>query len=145
MSKPVVGAQLYTVREFCKTIDGIAESLKKVRDIGYTAVQISGFGPADPKAVVRIDARMSGTPVPPQRIHLGANGRRAARLPLEVGASTVSLLQTAAPPLLESDEWALWIRSLPGNPVLGKRASAGTAAPMSEEDKQRLRALGYVK
>jgi len=56
MSKPVVAAQLYTVRESCKTIEGIAESLKKVADIGYTAVQISGFGPADPKEVAKIAA-----------------------------------------------------------------------------------------
>jgi sugar phosphate isomerase/epimerase len=52
--KNVVGAQLYTVREFTKTIDGVAETLKKVADIGYTAVQISGFGPVDPKEVVKM-------------------------------------------------------------------------------------------
>ena len=37
-----IGAQFYTIREFCKTTDGIAESLKKVADIGYKTVQISG-------------------------------------------------------------------------------------------------------
>lgn len=37
-----IGAQFYTVREFCKTTEGIAESLKKVADIGYKTVQISG-------------------------------------------------------------------------------------------------------
>ena len=54
MPKNVVGAQLYTVREFTKDLDGIAASLKKVADIGYTAVQISGFGPADPKDVAKL-------------------------------------------------------------------------------------------
>ena len=54
MSKPLLAAQLYTVREFTKTIDGVAESLHKVRDIGYTAVQLSGFGPVDPREVARI-------------------------------------------------------------------------------------------
>ena len=54
MLKNVVGAQLYTVREFTKTLDGVAESLKKVADIGYTAIQISGFGPVDPKDVARL-------------------------------------------------------------------------------------------
>jgi sugar phosphate isomerase/epimerase len=54
MSKHVVGAQLYTVREFTKTIDGVAESLKKVADIGYKAVQISGFGDVDPKDVAKM-------------------------------------------------------------------------------------------
>jgi len=53
MPKPVLGAQLYTVREFCRTIGGIAETLKKVRAIGYTTVQISGFGPVDPNEVAK--------------------------------------------------------------------------------------------
>ncbi len=51
MSKHVLGAQLYTVREYTKTIEDVRETLKKVADIGYTAVQISGFGPMDPKDV----------------------------------------------------------------------------------------------
>lgn len=54
MSKPVVGAQLYTVREHIKTLEGVEASFKKVREIGYTAVQISGMGPVDPKEVARI-------------------------------------------------------------------------------------------
>ncbi|HUW83152.1 MAG TPA: sugar phosphate isomerase/epimerase [Phycisphaerae bacterium] len=53
MSKPVAGAQLYTVRDFCKTMPEVAASLKKVADIGYTAIQISGFGPVDPKDVAK--------------------------------------------------------------------------------------------
>lgn len=35
------GAQLYTVRESCKTADGFHDSLKKVADMGYEGVQIS--------------------------------------------------------------------------------------------------------
>ena len=37
-----IGAQFYTLREQCKDLDGFAESLKKVADIGYQYVQISG-------------------------------------------------------------------------------------------------------
>ena len=37
-----LGAQFFTVREFCKDPDGLALSLKKVADIGYTTVQLSG-------------------------------------------------------------------------------------------------------
>ena len=37
-----IGAQFYTVREHCKDLTSFAESLKKVADIGYTTVQISG-------------------------------------------------------------------------------------------------------
>jgi sugar phosphate isomerase/epimerase len=53
MAKPVLGAQLYTAREFCKTLPGIVETFGKVAAIGYTSVQISGFGPVDPKDVAK--------------------------------------------------------------------------------------------
>ena len=43
-----VAAQLYTLRDHLKTPVEIAQSLKKVRKIGYEAVQISGLGPIDP-------------------------------------------------------------------------------------------------
>ena len=54
MKKPVLGAQLYTVRQFTQTLPGVAETLKKVAAIGYTAIQISGFGPLDPHEVARL-------------------------------------------------------------------------------------------
>ena len=38
----VIGAQLYTVRDFAKDLDGFSETLKKVADIGYKTVQVSG-------------------------------------------------------------------------------------------------------
>ncbi len=38
----IIGAQFFTLREHCKTLEDFAESLKKVADIGYTTVQISG-------------------------------------------------------------------------------------------------------
>ena len=37
-----VGAQLYTVRAFAKDLNSFSETLKKVADMGYTAVQVSG-------------------------------------------------------------------------------------------------------
>ena len=36
------GAQFYTIREFCKTPEALAESMRKVADIGYTTIQLSG-------------------------------------------------------------------------------------------------------
>ena len=54
MSHPKLTAQLYTVRDFCKTLADFDASMKKVADIGYTAVQVSGIGPIpheDVKAV----------------------------------------------------------------------------------------------
>jgi len=49
-----VAAQLYTLREFLKTPADIAASLKKVRAIGYTAVQASGLGPIADEELVRL-------------------------------------------------------------------------------------------
>lgn len=36
------GAQLYTVRQYAQNIEGFSETLKKVADIGYKTVQVSG-------------------------------------------------------------------------------------------------------
>ncbi len=47
--RPVVGAQMYTVRESMQTLPDIAASLAKVAAVGYTAVQLSGLGPVDPR------------------------------------------------------------------------------------------------
>ena len=49
-----LGAQLYTLRDFCKTMPDIAQTLRKVRQIGYTAVQVSGVGPVDPKDLAKV-------------------------------------------------------------------------------------------
>ncbi len=40
-----IGAQFYTLREQCKTLDDFALTLRKVADIGYRTVQISGTCP----------------------------------------------------------------------------------------------------
>ena len=37
-----IGAQFFTLRDFCKTPEDLALSLRKVADIGYTTVQLSG-------------------------------------------------------------------------------------------------------
>ena len=40
-----IGAQLYTAREQCQTLEGLAETLARVADIGYRTVQVSGTCP----------------------------------------------------------------------------------------------------
>ncbi|MBN1563852.1 MAG: sugar phosphate isomerase/epimerase [Anaerolineae bacterium] len=45
MDRPILAAQLYTIREFTQTAADFAASLQKIRDIGYTAVQVSAIGP----------------------------------------------------------------------------------------------------
>ena len=40
-----IGAQLYTVRDFCKSADAFSETLSRIADIGYEYVQVSGTCP----------------------------------------------------------------------------------------------------
>jgi sugar phosphate isomerase/epimerase len=54
MSELLVGAQLYTVREYSRTPAEIAETLARVRKIGYRAVQVSGIGKIEPAELRRI-------------------------------------------------------------------------------------------
>ncbi len=43
-----IGAQLYTVRDFCKTPEALSETLARVAEIGYTSIQLSGVCTYDP-------------------------------------------------------------------------------------------------
>lgn len=45
MSNSQIAAQLYTVREFMKTPEDIRKGMKKVKEMGFEWVQISGLGP----------------------------------------------------------------------------------------------------
>ena len=49
-----IAAQLYTLRDFCKTPADIAKSMKKVAGIGYRAVQASALGPIEAKELRKI-------------------------------------------------------------------------------------------
>lgn len=44
-----IGAQLFTTRKYCKTLEDFAETLKKVADMGYPTVQVSGTCPYEPQ------------------------------------------------------------------------------------------------
>ncbi len=49
-----LAAQLYTVRAFMKTPTEIADTLHRIRQIGYSAVQLSGLGPVDAGELARM-------------------------------------------------------------------------------------------
>lgn len=59
IQKSQIAAQLYTVREFTKTAGEFADTLHKIRSIGYQAVQLSGVQAMDGEtpAVSATDAR----------------------------------------------------------------------------------------
>ncbi len=49
-----VALQLYTLRDHCRTAEELAVTARRVRAIGYTAVQLSGLGPISEDEIVRI-------------------------------------------------------------------------------------------
>jgi sugar phosphate isomerase/epimerase len=54
MKKEKIAAQLYTVRDYCNDAHEIVETLKKVRSIGYKAVELSSLGPLPPHELIRV-------------------------------------------------------------------------------------------
>jgi len=55
MGKLIAGVQLYTLRDFCKSVSDTANTLKKVKEIGYNVVQVSGVSePEDVKEMKKI-------------------------------------------------------------------------------------------
>ena len=44
-----IGAQLYTLHTLTQTLDGFSDALKRVADIGYTSVQVSGTCDYEPE------------------------------------------------------------------------------------------------
>jgi len=54
MEKSIIGAQLYTLRDYLKTPEDIAKTLKEVKKIGYNVVQLSGLGPIESEELKKI-------------------------------------------------------------------------------------------
>lgn len=54
MADSMIGAQMYTLREFTKTPLEIAKSCRRLREIGYEAVQVSGIGAIETAELAKI-------------------------------------------------------------------------------------------
>ena len=74
-SSTVIAAQLYTLRDFCKTPAEFAKTLKVVKKIGYDHAQISGICPMDPAETRKI---MLDAGVEPIGAHIGIEEFRTA-------------------------------------------------------------------
>jgi len=68
--KPVIAAQLYTLRDFLKTPADVAKTMKRIKKIGYDAAQISGVGPMDATELRTI---MLDAGVAPIGAHIGVD------------------------------------------------------------------------
>ncbi len=49
-----LAVQLYTVRDYCRTARELAATAEKIREIGFSAVQLSGIGPIPEEEIVAI-------------------------------------------------------------------------------------------
>jgi sugar phosphate isomerase/epimerase len=68
MAEKKIGLNLYSLREFTQTADGLKETLRKVGDMGYQGVQVSGIKEMEPEKIAEI-VKDSGLPV--AATHLG--------------------------------------------------------------------------
>ena len=55
----ILGAQLYTVRNYIQTEKDIRYTLKKIADMGYTTIQVSGIGKIAPETLREICDELS--------------------------------------------------------------------------------------
>src|SRR5438105_339300 len=49
-----IAVQLYTLREYTKTPADVVKTFRRVKQIGYDAVQLSALGPIDPTELAKI-------------------------------------------------------------------------------------------
>lgn len=67
-----IGAQLYTLREFCQNLEDFSDTLKKVADMGYRNVQVSGVCPYEPQwlkeQLKKNNLKCVVTHIPPDRL-----------------------------------------------------------------------------
>ncbi len=52
--KMILGAQLYTVRDFMKTEEDYARTIERIAEIGYKHCQVSGIGDVSPAAIKKV-------------------------------------------------------------------------------------------
>ncbi len=68
MSKYRVAAQMFGMRDFTKTPEDMVKTVRRVKEIGYNYLQISGFGPIDASELKKI---CDGEGVLPIGAHIG--------------------------------------------------------------------------
>lgn len=54
MNLSTIAVQLYTLRDYCQNEADLEQTLRKVKEIGYQAVQVSGVGPIAPDTIKKL-------------------------------------------------------------------------------------------
>lgn len=57
MAKPIIAAQMYTARDFMKNDEDFVKAIATVKEIGFTAVQLSGHGAVSPDCITETLAK----------------------------------------------------------------------------------------
>ncbi len=94
-----LGAQLYSIRHKTQTAEDLAESLRKLKEIGYSTVQLSGVGPTITPEEIKALSDRYGLPIPCTHTALDRIRNDTARVIEEhkiMGADTVGLGWLAA-------------------------------------------------
>lgn len=72
MDKKTIAAQLYTLRDFLKTREDIDKTMRKVKEMGYCAVQLSGLGQVEPfflhELMIELELKICATHVSYERL-----------------------------------------------------------------------------
>lgn len=51
---PILGVQMFTLRQFTQSVDDLAFAITRIREIGYRSIQVSAFGDIPPSETARI-------------------------------------------------------------------------------------------
>ncbi len=139
-----IGAQFYTLRMHCQNLEDFAESLRKVADIGYRNVQISGTCPF-PAEWLKENLDKNGlrcvlthTPVP----RLTGETEQVIREHAVFGCRHIGLGFWAFDPERDNMTWDRWMELFP--PVAKKIAEAGMLFMYHNHDREFIRQDGKV-
>jgi len=130
MASPVVAAQMYTCRDFCTNPKNIAESCKKVAEIGYTAIQSSGMGRDEPIAPAELRRICDGEGLTICATHIGFNDMRdsTAKVIEDHKLLGCSIAGIGGAPLEARESEATWVAfAKEASEVAAKLAEAGIA------------------
>ena len=90
-----IGAQMYTVRDYCKNEQDIEATLRKIKTMGFDMMQISGFGPCDIDRLAgwlkELDIEVCGTHSPWERLSESAELKKLIDEHKKLGCSQIGL------------------------------------------------------
>ena len=128
MDRPVLAAQLSTVRDFTKTAPDLAATLQKVRAIGYPAVQLSGveaMTPAEDRAMLEREAVEVGRRLREEGLSFSYHNHAFEFAHFDGARALDILYDESDPALLQAEIDTYWVQYGGGDPAAWIRKVAG--------------------